>query len=704
MPPADESLNEFLIESHELLDGMEAGLLSLEKSPQDPEAIDRIFRAIHSIKGASGFLSLAKIEAVSHEGETLLARLRDQTIRADAKIVSALLDLSDCLRQILSAIERDGSEGGGDYSAAMAAVRAIYSSSSTDALVAQAGEAAGEAGGDSAAGSGASAATLRVDLLLLEKLMNLVGELVLARNQILQHAVRQRDSGFLATTQRLNLVTSELQEGMMKTRMQPISTIWGKFPRIVRDLGVQLGKKIRIEMEGKETEVDRTIIEAIKDPMSHMIRNACDHGVETTAERTAAGKPAEGRIVLRAWHEGGQVIIEMTDDGRGMDPAKLKAKAVAKGLITTQAAEKMDDAQALRLIFEAGFSTAEKVTSVSGRGVGMDVVKSNVERIGGSVDLHSVVGKMTTIRIKIPLTLAIIPALIIRSGGEIFAIPQVNLLELVRIDPEHSDEKIEEVNGEPVFRLRGKLLPIAFLNKELKLDTKRWSGQKANLVVLMAEEHQFGLVVDSIMDTEEIVVKPLGAQLKSLSVFAGASIMGDGRVALILDVVGLAKRARLIQSSRQRNLADASGDGEEKASGDLQTLLVFRAAGRERMALSMAKIDRLEEFQPKVIERSGQRPVVQYRGGIMPLISLAEYLGEKSQTAPSGNMQVIVFNRDGHRLGLIVDRILDIVEQRIEIEAGTVSKGTLGSAVVQGRITDLLDLDALLTESYGAKR
>ena len=402
----------------------------------------------------------------------------------------------------------------------------------------------------------ASDSTIRVDVGLLDKVMNLVGELVLARNQVLQFANRMKDTSFLAASQHLNLITTELQAGVMKTRMQPIGNIWSQFPRTVRDVALGCGKEVGIEMEGKETELDKTIIEAIKDPLTHLVRNSVDHGIELPEERVKAGKDRTGRLILRAFHEGGQVNIEISDDGAGLNVERLRKKAVERAVITAEQATRMTDREIFNLIFLPGFSTAEKVTNVSGRGVGMDVVKTNVEKIGGTVDLQSTPGRGTTVRVKIPLTLAIIPALVVTCGGDRYAIPQVSLLELVRLEADEVAKSIELVHGAPVYRLRGRLLPLVYLNQELKLaaDARPAKEQDGavNIVVLQADERQFGLVVDQINDTEEIVVKPLRKQLKTVKTFAGSSIMGDGKVALILDVLGLAQRASVVTETRDR--------------------------------------------------------------------------------------------------------------------------------------------------------
>jgi two-component system chemotaxis sensor kinase CheA len=544
--------------------------------------------------------------------------------------------------------------------------------------------------------------TIRVDVSLLDKLMNLVGELVLARNQILQYTGTQEDTAFIATSQRLNLITSELQENVMKTRMQPIGNLWSKLPRVVRDLANACGKQVRVEMEGKETELDKTLIEAIKDPLTHMVRNSVDHGVESPDQRVAAGKPAEGVLSLKAYHEGGQVIMEITDDGAGLDPERIKEKALQKGLISAEHAARMVEREMINLIFMPGFSTAEKVTNVSGRGVGMDVVKTNIEKIGGTVDVQSKKGQGTTLKVKIPLTLAIIPALVVTSSGDRYAIPQVNLLELVRLEGAQAQKGIETIHGAPVYRLRGNLLPLAYLNSELKVSAKAISNgelaqmveqQTINIVVLQADDRQFGLVVDEINDTEEIVVKPLGKQLKGVTGYSGATIMGDGSVALILDVLGIAQRARVVSEVRERALVEKLEALQEEGK-KRRSFMLFEVGKNGRLVMPLSMVQRLEEFPRNKVERSGGQEVVQYRGEIMPLINLQQILGyaaceTKDENSP---LQVLVSSEQGRCVGMVVERILDIVEEEVAVERKVQSKGLAGSLVVQGRVTDLLDV------------
>jgi two-component system chemotaxis sensor kinase CheA len=542
--------------------------------------------------------------------------------------------------------------------------------------------------------------SIRVDVDLLDKLMNLVGELVLARNQVLRFSSHDKDALFTATSQHLNLVTTELQEGVMKTRMQPIGNIWGKFPRVIRDLSISCGKKVRLEMEGKDTELDKTLIETIKDPLTHIVRNSVDHGIEAPEIRVANGKEEEGVLKLRAFHEGGQVNIEIVDDGAGIDPEKLKDKAVKKNLVTQEQVAKMSDHELVNLVFLPGFSTAAQVTNVSGRGVGMDVVKTNIEKIGGTVDIQSKLGLGTTLKVKIPLTLAIIPALIIKCGAERFAIPQVNLVELLRLENGQKNESIEEIQGTPVYRLRGSLLPLVYLNQQLKIQSS--DMEKAiNIVVLQTDNQQFGLVVDGISDTEEIVVKPLGRQLKEIPAFAGTTIMGDGKVALILDVVGLAQSANILNKHRDPPVSEsviADGSNED----GLQTLLILKVAGG-RMAISLSTVARLEEFHQSDVERSGNQDVVQYRGEIMPLIHLSHYFSKESSDESSGTgneaMQAVVYTCEGKSVGLVVDQIEDIVEEKITIKRSLTRKGIMGTVVVKGQVTELIDAESIVRET-----
>ena len=544
---------------------------------------------------------------------------------------------------------------------------------------------------------GVADSSLRVGVGLLDKLMNLVGELVLARNQILQFTNDQADPTFVGATQRLNLVTSELQEGVMKTRMQPIGNIWSKFPRVVRDLAASTSKGVQIEMEGKETDLDKTIIEAIKDLLTHVIRNSVDHGIEPPDVRTTKGKNPEGTIRLRAFHEGGQINIEISDDGGGIDADQVRAKAVQKGLLTSEQAAVMNDHEASKLVFMPGFSTAKMVTNVSGRGVGMDVVKTNIEKIGATVDIHSTADAGTTLKIKIPLTLAIIPALMVTSEGQRFAIPQVSLLELVRLEGEQVESGIERIGDAKFYRLRGNLLPLVHLNHELGFttDTNDQEANIVNIVVLTADDRQFGLIVEAINDTEEIVVKPLGKQFKGIRAFAGATIMGDGEVALILDVLGVAQQSQIVAELRDRTIAETDATQTRADTSTVQTLLLFRVSDIDRMAIPLDMVARLEEFPTATLKRSGPHEVVQYQGEILPLVNLPKHFAG-ADLSDRDMKQVIVFTENGRSVGLVVEQILDIVSEAITVQHQSTRAGVIGSAVIQKRVTDLLDVHAVV--------
>ena len=779
-------INDLLVESFEGLDRFDRELLDLEKGQGGSETLHSIFRIIHTLKGTSGCLGLRKIQKLAHAGESLLDLIRNNKLGVTSEIISAVLRMSDSLRDMLKVLEAQGVEGEQghedliellhklqtppDKQEAVNAAFGLFeddppaapsadAASATTAVPAPAAEPASsaeppgagvfaeeapaplpqeatavtaaavpapvsaaapaastrksskQAAATTAAAAAAPAAAshpsaadsgIRVDISLLDRLMNLVGELVLARNQIVQNTTSNGADGALgAAAQRLNIITTELQEGVMKTRMQPIAGIWAKYPRIVRDVSQELGKQVRLEMEGQETELDRTIIEAIKDPLTHIIRNSIDHGVESPEKRRAAGKAEEGLLHLRAFHEGGQVNIEVSDDGAGINAAKVKAKALEKDLITAEQASRMTEREAMNLIFLPGLSTAEKITNVSGRGVGMDVVKTNIEKIGGSVDVQSSLGEGTTLRIKIPLTLAIIPALIITSSTERFAIPQVSLVELVRLDNDQVHKSIEFIFDAPVYRLRGKLLPLVYLNQVLKLDATASRSKAANIVVLKAGEQQFGLVVDDVNDTQEIVVKPLGKHLKGLPVFAGATIMGDGRVALILDVFGLAQHSHVVAQNSESSSGDTAGAGHGTAAenADPQSILIFSLGTENRLAMQLSSVGRLEKFPQEKVEREGPREVVQYRGQIMPLIHVAEVLGLRSNRAPGAELPVVVYRNGNRNLGLVVGKIEDIIDDSVVLENQRQRAGILGSAVIQGRVTEMIDVPSIVGAS-----
>jgi two-component system chemotaxis sensor kinase CheA len=734
----DDLIADFLTETGEGLAGLDAALLRLERHPDDAQTIGEIFRLIHTIKGTCGFLGLSRLEKVAHAGENVLGRYREGSLAVTSGGVSLILRVVDRVREIMTGLEATGAEPAGDDTALIAELDAVFTGQSAPedapnaspeptapAIVVKAPASAGKrrvaksatakprrataepavvpaepveappamsapaAADATAAPAGeavAIAQTLRVNVDVLESLMTLVSELVLTRNQLLQLSRARNDGALSGPLQRLSHITSELQEGVMKTRMQPIGNAWKGLPRLVRDLSRELGKKIELEMRGAETELDRQVLELIRDPLTHMVRNSGDHGLESPADRRAAGKPEVGTVTLNAYHEGGHIIIEVGDDGRGLAVEKIRAKALAQGLATEQELAGMGERDIQRFIFRAGFSTAAAVTSVSGRGVGMDVVKTNVEKIGGTIDLRSREGKGTTFLIKIPLTLAIVSALIVEAGGERFAIPQIGVVELVR-----AGDGVAHIKDAPVLRLRDRLLPLVSLSRLLRLDERPEARGEADgggfVVVTQVGQNLFGIIVDRVFDTEEIVVKPVAPILRHVTMFSGNTILGDGSVIMILDPNGIARAtgvgAEGVQEEARRGAAIASASSAERMS-----LLLFRAGDGAPRAVPLGLVARLEDLPGERIEMSHGRPVVQYRGALMPLVPMSD---SWMPPAPGSRQAVLVFNDGDRAMGLAVEEILDVVEEALKIENGQDRPGYLGTAVIAGRATEVID-------------
>ena len=752
----DDLLADFLTETNESLGELDTALVKLERNPDDRETLGLIFRLVHTIKGTCGFLGLPRLEKVAHAAENVLGRLRDNQLQVSGEIISQVLAGIDRVKEIVSGIGATGNEAAGDDTAVIDALNAMSRGevpaaaspanapkapavevsapaappvaaapatvaeqpapppaptpapgpAPTPALARETVSAAAEAPATEAQAGGQ---TIRVGVEVLEDLMTLVSELVLTRNQLLQLSRNQENSAFSAPLQRLSHITSDLQEGVMKTRMQPIGNAWNKLPRLVRDLARDLNKKIELVMLGAETELDRQVLELIKDPLTHMVRNSGDHGLETPAERRAAGKPETGRITLNAFHEGGHIIIEIGDDGRGLALDKIRAKALSRNLATEAELAAMTEAQIQRFIFRAGFSTAAAVTSVSGRGVGMDVVKTNIEKIGGTIDLRSIEGAGSTFTIKIPLTLAIVSALIVEAAGERFAIPQISVVELVRVGHDGageaseagepadgsrtSDTTIERINGTPVLRLRDRLLPLVSLTDLLRLaDGSAQSGTVPTIVVAQVGATTLGIIVDRVFDTEEIVVKPVAPILRHITMFSGNTILGDGSVIMILDPNGIARAIGLGGSAEQRGARAVTADTAQ--NGDRVAVLLFRAGDRTPKAVPLSLIARLEDIPRERIENSCGTLVTQYRGRLMPLVGISE----SPQDTPT--QAVLVFSDRDRNMGLMVDEIVDVVEDRMEIELSGERPGLLGTAIIAGRATDVLDTGYWLTRAW----
>lgn len=556
--------------------------------------------------------------------------------------------------------------------------------------------------------------TIRVQVGLLDSLMNLVGEMVLVRNQVSQYSSQVSDMGFQRLSQRLNLVTSELQGEVMKTRMQPIGNVLETFQRVVRDLAKDLNKKIVLNLQGKETELDKTLLEAIKDPLTHIVRNSADHGIETPDVRIAAGKPEHGTILIKSYHEGGQVIVEIIDDGKGLNRDKILERAIDRGLVSPEIAKNISDRDVFNFIFHPGFSTAEKVTTVSGRGVGMDVVKTNIEKIGGVVELLSTEGKGATTRLKIPLTLAVVPALLVKSANESFAIPQVKLVELVRVENKGIGVGIEILQGKPMYRLRGELLPLVNLKEVLKLNSGShkidYKKQEViNIAVLNADDKQFGLIVDQIQDSADIVVKPLSQFLKVLPVYSGATIMGDGSVSLILDVMGITQCVNLFTSTGDDNKNLISKDSNANSFSDRQEFLLVRTNSQGLYAIPLVLVSRLEDFRLADVEQSGDRAVIRYRNSILPLLDINSALGfsghKNVKHYEKESVSVVVVQKGGVNFGLVVNEILDVINIDTDVDDTVKDRpGILGNIVHNNQVVVVIDaLRAIELDGFQTK-
>jgi two-component system chemotaxis sensor kinase CheA len=696
----DDLLREFLTETGESLDRVDAELVRLEQEPGNGEILGNIFRLVHTIKGTCGFLSLPRLEALAHAAEGMMGKFRDG-LPVTTEAVTLVLLTIDRIKSILDAIEATEREPAGDDLDLIGELHRLTASYPT-LSTAQASRAetvpsrpASMAGGEMTErlederGDRLANHSIRVHVETLDHLMNTVSELVLTRNQLLEIVRRNEDSDFKVPLQRLSNVTAELQEGVMKTRMQPISNAWQKLPRIVRDLSADLGKDIALEMHGAETELDRQVLELVKDPFTHLVRNCADHGIETPAERLAAGKPPIGSIRLSACHQGGHVIIEIADDGRGLDLPRIRAKAAEIGLAGESEIAARTDTEIGNLIFTPGFSTASTITSISGRGVGMDVVRANIEQIGGTVDLKSAPGAGTTFTIKIPLTLAIVSALIVEAGAERFAIPQLSVLELVRAS-DRGEHRIERIKDTPVLRLRNKLLPLIRLRELLRLGQD--GDDKGFVVVTQVGSQIFGVLVDGVFHTEEIVIKPMSSKLRHITAFSGTTILGDGTVIMIIDPNGIAQALGRVAPQDETIELD---EGEAVAEDDLTPLLVFRAGSQQPKAVLLSLVARLEEIDCRRIETSDGQYLVQYRDHLMPLVRI-----DGGALKREGAVPVLVFSDRGRRMGLIVDEIVDIVEQRLDIEVASERPGLVGYAVVKGSATEIVDIAHFLPQAY----
>ncbi|MEM9826126.1 MAG: chemotaxis protein CheW [Planctomycetota bacterium] len=785
--------NEFVEESIEHLADIETQLVQIEAMGEmiDDNLVNVVFRSIHSIKGAAGFLGLEQINRVSHSFENVLGKVREHGLIPDPYNVDVMLQAADRLRQLIENIEASqetdnadlcqmldaifqgadaklvlrgevdldaatnksvehsrqngsqtpdpnpvaeqasavldsvqetidaeldgnsdlkngGPDNGQSKAAGPAQAAAANKPTAEVPTVQRSATVSGNSENKIAANQkpearknenkSSSDATVRVSVKVLDRLMNLAGELVLSRNRMLRtiNENNTSGSGLDEVAGGLDQVTTELQETIMQTRMQPIGNVFNKFPRVIRDLSSSLGKSIQLTMEGNEVETDKTIVEAIADPLTHLVRNSCDHGIERPETRVAAGKPEGGTIQIRAYHQAGKVMIEICDDGAGIDPEKIKAGAIEKGILDAEAAAKMSDRDAIHMIFAPGFSTAAEVTDVSGRGVGMDVVRTNIEKIGGSVEVTSQLGAGSKVEITLPLTLAIVPSMIVSVAGQQYALPQSGIIELVQTDGR--EKSIQRANHSEVLRLRGSLLPLVRLRKVLGQDAEPKSEQpqgtgnaECQMVVLEAGRSRFALAVDSVEDSEEIVVKPLGRHLSHLPLLAGSTILGDGRVALILDAAGIASHIEL-SSDGEFEKQEREVDAETDSDRDVQRLILMSLGDADRFAISMDIVSRIERIERKRIEALGDRSVLQYRGGTLPLIRVDDVLKVGIVDEPE-HVFVIVFKVCGREVGLIAPHLHDIrncdLAQCIQV---TAEIGVAAVAVIDDHSTRVLDL------------
>lgn len=736
-------LEEFLVESFENLSSINEELTRYEKASDDKELLNAIYRKVHTLKGSASFLGFSNLEKITHVSENLLNELQEETITINSKITDILLESFDTCLEILKSIQSQGTEPEKDYTeilnkinnldaeAVQAPIDVIEDEVLESSLMSmtQAEETVSQPIIEKNEKSEVKKqelkiakqenvepkekvtlptkstsvdSTIRVNVSLLDKMMNVVGELVLNRNQILQYTQMADDSELTRLGHQLNVITTELQTDIMTTRMQPVGSVFSKFERIVRDLAKGQNKKISLEIIGGETELDKSLLEVIKDPMTHLIRNAADHGIELPEDRIKKGKPEAGKMIIKAYHEGGQVNIDIIDDGNGLSREKILNKALSKGILTNEEAQGISDQKVFNLIFAPGFSTAESVTNISGRGVGMDVVKSNIEKVSGKVEVLSVEGEGSTFRLKIPLTLAIVPALVVYSGGERFALPQKNLVELVMLEGEHC-QKIEKIHGNDFYRLRGELIPVFYLNQSLKLSEREETKDSINIVFLKAEGSIYGLVVDEVRDTQEIVVKPLSTGIKIDNIFAGATLMGDGRVALILDAFGF---YNMFSNKKSHTDSESLSDEQSVDLTEESFELLLCQLGDERLyGVPLCLVNRLEDFTTSHVVWSGDQALIKYRDEAMPLINIEQSLKIdnpgildklKNKEIQDEKIYIIVVDIGSGNVGLVVDQILDIAKLNDVVDDKNSDRdGIMGTIFSSEKLVSVLDIHKL---------
>ena len=711
----DEILAEFILEAREIIDRLDVDFVRLEETPSDQALIGNIFRGLHTLKGSSGFFSLKRLEKLSHAGESLLGKIRAGQAELDFDKSTRLLEMNDILRLIIEGIEANHVEPVGDDQELIAVLlglsqgdkKATPESPPAAVMEVISEELAQEGLRESIEPPEVPLANtpgqevvvpVKVNPEVLDKLMNIASEMVLARNRLLPFSQQSSDKLFTSAVRSIDLLTLELQERMMKMRMQPIFHIWDKFPRLVRDVSAECGKKVRLLQEGAETELDRILLDSIRDPLIHLIRNSIDHSIESTEVRLEKGKSEVAFLVLRAAHQNGTVIVEVIDDGAGIDYERVRQRAISRGLISVEKAHALNHKELIDLIFLPGFSTRDTITNLSGRGVGMDVVKNNIENIGGSIEITSVPNEGTHVKLKIPLTLAILPTLFVRCAEEIFLIPQNRILELVRFAPNQPNNGIEDFYGTPTFRLRDKLIPLLFLNEQLSLPASPLGPkQKLFIAVLNFNGTLFGLVVEEVLNIQDIVIKPLGELLRDMSNFAGATIMGNGEVALILDIDGIARKSGLVERLqanpiRQEELYVAPVE-------EMISVLLFEIPGLHKIALPLEAIDHIIKLDPAQIQQNGSREVVYFNEQLMDLVRLDHYVsgGSKDSHLHQLSVPVLTCHYRDRLYGLVVKQVTDIIEVPAKLhELSTPQRGLNGCIIYNDQVINVLDLEEVL--------
>lgn len=760
----EEFINDFIEEAKTHIGALELDLVKISIEDTDKELVNNIFRAVHSIKGTAGFFNLTKIVGLAHNMENIMGEVRNDKLILTSAIIDLLLESNDCLKNMIEDVTNSE-----DYDTS--AILLKYKADQEPILIAcrevkeelvakeiieeylddkkviepiepikkiedsnvQKATVAVLESDFKKIKANTSEDSIRVNVSLLNNLLNLASELVLGRNQLLRGMEMHRKSmsGMDSILQNIDHITTELQEKVMQTRMQSIANVFNKFPRIIRDMAKKLNKEIDLVIEGEDVELDKSIIEALGDPLTHLIRNAVDHGLETPEERKQAGKPQVGKIIMKAYHESGYVNVDIIDDGRGLDLEKIKKKAIEKGIIDRSELLAMKEHDITQLVFKPGFSTAEVVTDFSGRGVGMDVVKTNIEKLGGAIEIFTVPQKGTTFRLLLPLTLAIIPSIIVEVEGQKFALPQVNLQEIVRIKAGDAQRKIEFINSSEVLRLRGGLLPIihlgdvlgikrtyldpASLEKQIEkrktvtgytkvvqnekeevqfIKMKREVNSTIRILVIKIGSKKLGIIADKIHGSEEILVKPMPAYIKDCRCYSGVTIMGDGKTAMILDPEGIIVKANLNftdvlnQKGSEKNIDSINEDIMEH-----QSILIFKCSGTETLAVDLSMVSRVEEVSPSAIEVIGDKEYIKYRGDMLRVIKPENYLPiSKSKTLPE-KYYVIIPKLVKYPIGLLIEKIHDTVHTIIKLNSEDIKiKGILGSSIINDRIVVLLNI------------